>query len=161
MHQQVVTYILCGLSKSPQLAMIFSVSILYTKSRTLYVTRFFKTFLKVGIYILKARHFALRDFFIYKKPDTSQQARQFTLCFIYKNPDTLRYAIFHWIFEIGGVGGGAFLGLNILFKLYFYMQKTMHFELRLYTKILTLCVTFLYAKEYALLVTFLYLKFIV
>ena len=61
------------------------------------------------ICIQKSWHFALRDFFIYKKSDTPQKVRQFALGFlIYKKPDILCYTIFHGIFEIGG-GEGAFL----------------------------------------------------
>ena len=52
--------------------------------------------------------------------------------FIYKKPDTLRYAIFHDLFC----------------------------RWHLYTKYLTLSITFLYAKKHALCVTLLYLKFI-
>ena len=59
-----------------------------------------------GIYIQEAWHFALHVVFIYKKLDTSKKARQFALRFYIKNPDTLHYAVFHWIFEIGGGGGG-------------------------------------------------------
>ena len=81
------------------------------KKDTLRYTMFHEIF-EVCIYIQKAWHFVLCEVFIYKKLDTSQTARQFTLRFYKQNPDTLRYAIFHWIFEIGGGGG------------HFYMQKT-------------------------------------
>ena len=92
----------------------------FTKNKTICVTFFiykkpdtlcyaiFQEFFEIGIYIQKARHFSLRDVFIYKNPDTSQKARQFALrFFIYIKPDTLRYAIFYGIFEIGR-GGGHF-----------------------------------------------------
>ena len=72
------------------------VTFLFTKSQTLYVTRFFMKFLKLAFtYIQKAWHFALRDIFIYKNPDTLKEARQFALrFFIYKKHDTLRYVTF-------------------------------------------------------------------
>ena len=65
------------------------VTFLFTKIQTLYLTQFFmKVFKLAFIYIQKGWHVALRDVFIYKKPDT------------------LRYVIFYVIFEIGGGGGG-------------------------------------------------------
>ena len=44
----------------------------YKKHDTLRYAIFYEIF-EVGIYIQKAWHFALRDVFIYKKPDTSQR----------------------------------------------------------------------------------------
>ena len=64
---------------------------------------------EVGDYIPKAWHFALRDVFILKKPDTSQKVRQFALRFNIQNPDILRYGISHWNFEIGGGGGDGYI----------------------------------------------------
>ena len=65
----------------------FSLRFYSKKSPTLYVTQVFMNCLKLAfIYIQKEWHFAFRDIFIYKKPDTSKKARQFALCFfIYKN----------------------------------------------------------------------------
>ena len=47
------------------------------------------------MYLQKLLHFALRDVFMYKKPENS------------KNQDNLGYAIFCVIFKTGG-GGGHF-----------------------------------------------------
>ena len=60
-------------------------------------------------YIRKARHFANSK----------------TICdtFIYKNPALLRYAIFHWIFEICGVGGHLFIKKTMYFAWHFYIEK--------------------------------------
>ena len=87
--------------------------VLYTKSQTLFKKldnfryvfiynkpytlryRIFHEIFDVGIYIQKARDFALRDIFIYKKLDTSQKARQFAIRFYIQKSGTLRYAIFH------------------------------------------------------------------
>ena len=90
-------------------------------------------FLKLAfIYIQKARHFALRDVFIYKNPDASIKIE--TICvtsFIYKKPDTLRYAVFCGIFEIGERGGAFFLfKKRMRFALNVYVQKTVHSPLR-------------------------------
>ena len=47
----------------------------------------FHEIFEVDIYIQKKRHFALLDVFIYKKPDTSQKARQlFALRFYIQKP---------------------------------------------------------------------------
>ena len=80
---------------------------LYTKCMIIFVMRFSWKFWIV-IYIQKARHFVLCDVFIYIKPDILQKARKCALHFIYRNPHSLRYAMFHWIFEIGG-GGWTFV----------------------------------------------------
>ena len=96
---------------------------IYKNQDTLRYTVFHEIF-EIGIYIQKSWHFGLRDIFIYKKPDTSQKARQFVLRFyLYKNPDIFCYAIFYGIFEIGG-GGKTFLYARTMhFALHFYMQK--------------------------------------
>ena len=85
------------------------VTFLLTKSRTLYVTRFFIIFLKLEfIYIQKAWHFALHDVFIYKKLDTSKKARQFTLRILYKKAWNFALRNFPWNFW-NWRRGGAFL----------------------------------------------------
>ena len=58
---------------------------IYQKYDTLRYAIFHEKF-EVGIYIQKSWHFALRDVFIHKKPDTSQNPRQFALHFYIKNP---------------------------------------------------------------------------
>ena len=79
--------------------------------------------------------------------------------FIYKKLDTLLDAIFHGGFEIGG-GVGKFLYTKTMqFALNYYEQKSMNFELRLYTIMWSFCVTILFTKNNALCVTFLYLNF--
>ena len=114
---------------------------LYKNQDTLRYAIFHENF-EVNIYTQKAWHFALCDIIIYKKRDTSQKARQFVLSFYIKK-STLRYTIFHGIFEIGG-GRGEF-----------YMKKQYTLRYILYAKN-ALCVTFLYTKIWTLCVTYLY-----
>ena len=58
---------------------------MYKKQDILRYVIFHENF-EVGIYIQKARHFALRDVLIYKKPGTSQKSRQFALRFYIQKP---------------------------------------------------------------------------
>ena len=69
--------------------------VLYTKSETLYIKRFFITFLKLT-FIYRKHDILCYMTFLYTKSQTLRK-NQDNLCysFIYKNPDTLRYAIFH------------------------------------------------------------------
>ena len=57
---------------------------IYKKDDTLLCVTSYEIF-EVVIYISKAWNVALRDVFIYKKPDTSQKARQFALRFYIQN----------------------------------------------------------------------------
>ena len=51
------------------------------KARHFTLSNFYVIF-ELGMYIQKARHFLLLDVFVYKKPDTSQKARQSALLFL-------------------------------------------------------------------------------
>ena len=106
-----------------------SVMFLFTKIHTLYVTRFFMKFSKLAfIYIQKSRHLALR--FLYTKIQK--------LC-------VTRFACNFWNWKRGE--GGIFMNKN---KCALYVKclfaKTFTLRYVLYSKIQTLCVTFLYAK---------------
>ena len=139
-----------------------SVTFLYTKIETLYVTQFFMEILKLTI--LYKKHDTLHYVtFLYTKIQTlSKKQDNLRSVFIYKNTDTLRYAIFHWIFEIGGGGGGGYMQKNnALCITFLYVKNSALSVTFLHTKSLTLCVTFLCAKNNALCFTFLYLNFIV
>ena len=104
----------------------------FKKPDTLRYTIFYKTF-DIGIYIQKALHSALRDVFIYKKPDTSQKARQFVLRFYIKK--ILTHCVKRFFMEfLKLVERGEFL----------------------YAKSNAFCVTFLFAKTNSPCVTFLY-----
>ena len=76
----------------------------------------------------------LRNVFIYKKPDTFQKARQFTLRFIYKKKDTLRHKNFMKFLNLACI----YKKHDILRYVTFYIQKYRHFA-----KSMTICVTFL------------------
>ena len=90
-------------SKSKTIPLTF----LFTKCRTLYVTRF-HDFFEIGIYIYtKSMTLCVTWSFYIKK--ATHFINSNTICvtfFIYKKTDTLRYAIFHQIFKIGGGGWG-------------------------------------------------------
>ena len=101
---------------------------LYTKARQ-FTLRYFHEIFKSDIYIQKSLQFTLRDIFIYKKPDTSQEGIQFELRLYIKNPDTLCYAIFHGMFEIGR-GRGNFLCKKQCTLHYIFLCKKMHFLFR-------------------------------
>ena len=110
--------------------------VLINKSPYTLRSAIFMKFLKLAfIYILKAWHFALRDVFIYiKSLKLRKKARPFALDFYVKNPHILHYAIFHWIFGVGGGGeggGGAFLHAKkqCTCVTFLYLKK-MHFVLR-------------------------------
>ena len=97
---------------------------------------------QVGIYIQKAWHFALREVFIYKNPDTSQKRKKICVTFIYKKTWTLcvtQFFVEFWNWRRGG---------------HFYMQKAMYFASDLYMQKKALCVTFLYRTSLLLWVTF-------
>ena len=139
-----------------------SVTFLYTKRRTIYFTLFFMKFLKLAFIYKKAWHFALRDVFIYKNPDTSQKAQQFALCFYIQNPDTLRYAIFHWIFEICGGGGHFYFQKTIHFALHFYIQQIMNFALRfIYTICDTMRYIFIFKKRCTFRYVYIYIIYLI
>ena len=88
------------LQKSRQFALRF----IYKKPDTLRYNFFLKK-IEIGVYIKKTWHFALHDFFIYKIQTLRKNQDNLHCVFIYKKPETLRYAIFCWIFKIGGGGG--------------------------------------------------------
>ena len=74
----------------------------------------------------------LRDFFTYKKPDTSEKGRQFALCFYIQNSGHCALRDFHEVFEIVR-GRGTFLYPKTMhFALNFYKQKAMDFTLPFY-----------------------------
>ena len=132
--------------------------ILFTKSQTLYVTEFSWNIWNWHLYIPKVWHFALRDVFIYKKPDTSKKQDNLRYVFMYKKPETLRYAIFMELLKLAEGRGHFYEQKTMHFVLNFYVQEAMHFPLGfLYTKSETLCVTFPYARNNAICVTFLYI----
>ena len=129
-----------------------SVRFLLTEIHTLYVTRLSWNVWNCHLYIHK-RHdtFALREVFIYKKPETSKKARQFALRFlINKKPDTLRFAIFMKFLKLAEGGRRGVSKQKIMhfpFRFYiqkawhfvshFYILKTMHFALRFFISILS------------------------
>ena len=81
--------------------------VLFKKSLTINITRFFMKIL--NLIIVYKKHDNLRYVTCLYTRSQTLQKQQDNLCyvFIYKMPDTLRYAIFHWMFGIGG-GGGHF-----------------------------------------------------
>ena len=93
-----------------QKARQFALHFIHKNPDTLRYTIFMK-FLKLDyIYIfLKPNTLRYGKFFIYKKPETSKKGRQIALreVFIYKKPDILCYVIFHGIFGIFVGGGGG------------------------------------------------------
>ena len=110
----------------------------------------------------KSWHFALRDVFIYKKPDTSKKARQFVIRFYIKKSGhfALRnFSLNFWDWDRGeGISIGKKKSLCVTFL---NAKNNALFVTFLYAKIKTLCITFLYARTNALRVRFLYLKFII
>ena len=144
-------------SKSKKIYITF----LFTKIQTLYVPWFFMKILKLA-FIYKKHDTLQYVTFLYTKIHTLRKKQDnLRYVFIYKNLHTLRYAIFHWIFEIGGRGGAFLYAKTINFALHSYILKKLPCVTFLHAKFLTLRVTFLSAKNNALCVTFLYLKFIV
>ena len=134
-------------SKSKTLPVTF----LYTKSETLYVTRFFMKFLKLAFIYKKHESLRYVTFLYTKIQKLLKKKDNLRYGFIYKNPDTLRYVIFHWIFEFGGGGRYFYKQKTMHFALHFYMQKTLKFALRFRTKSLTL-----YKKQENLRYVFIY-----
>ena len=128
---------------------------------------------EVGVYIQKAWHFALRDVFIYKRPDTSQKARQFALGFIYKIWTLCITRFLIEFLKLAELGEHFYMQKTMHFALWFYLQKVWHFALHFYIqKTIHFALHFLYknidnlryifiCKKNALCVTFLYLKCIV
>ena len=102
---------------------------------TLDITWFFMKFLKMAL--LYKKHDTFRyGTFLYIKSQTFRK-KQDNLCyvFIYEYLDTLRYAIFHWIFDIDGRGVRHFyMQKAVHFALHIYMQKKRHFVFRFYIK---------------------------
>ena len=138
--------------------MTICVTFLYTKSKTLYVTRFFIKNSSWHLYRKSMTVCATWRFYI-------QKARHFakskTICVTFLCTKSGHFVLRDFSLNFWNwLGGGHFnIQKTMHFGLHFYMQKTMHFALRfLYTKSLTLCVAFLYAKNNALWVTFLYAK---
>ena len=102
----------------------------YKKPYTLRYGIFHEIF-EVGIYIQKTWHFGLRALFIYKKLDISQKPRQFAICCYMQKSGTLRYALFHWIFEICGGGGYLFIlkTMHLFFVAIYKEHNTMRYTL--------------------------------
>ena len=131
------------------------------KLDTLHYTILHEMF-EAGIFIQKGWYFALGDVLYTKSQTLGKKQDNLRYVFIYKNSDTLPYAIFHWIFETGGGGGGHFYSQKqCTFPLHFYTQKSIHFLLHLYEKGLQNALNMFIFKNNALFVTFLYLRFIV
>ena len=89
---------------------------------------------EVGIYMKKAWHFAIREFFICKKPDTSKKVRQFALRFYIQKSRhfVLRgFSLDFWNWWRRG-GGISINKNNPLCITYIYRKKTINFELRSY-----------------------------
>ena len=115
-----------------------SVTFLFPKSNTIYVTQFFMKFLNL-VFIYRKNDTLSYVMFLYTKSQKLRKNKDnLRYVFIYKNMDTLRYAILHWIFVIGGEG-----------------------ETFLYAKKYSLFITFLYAKNNALCVPFFYTKILI
>ena len=94
----------------------FRYAFIYKQLDTLRYTIFHETS-EISICIQKSWQFALREFFIYKKLDTSQKARQFALrFFIYKKPDTLRCVIFMEFLKLAEGGGHLYMVFGIIYK---------------------------------------------
>ena len=108
----------------------------------------------------KVWHFALHDVFIYKNPDTSQKARQFTLSFYIQKYGHFALRNFSLNFSNWWRGRGTFFDTknNALCVTFLYAKKCTLRYVFIY-KSLTLCDRFLYAKNNALCVKFFYLKF--
>ena len=109
-----------------------------------------------GIFLQEACHFALRDVFIYKKPDTSPTARHFALRFYIRKLGhfaLLDFSLTFWNWRRGEdifiLKKNAlcveflypkdntlyvilFIQKALRFALHFYTQKTMHFALWFY-----------------------------
>ena len=118
------------------------VTFLYTKSFVLYVSQFFMNILNLA-FICKKRDTLHYVTFLYTKIQTLRKMKDnLRYAFIYKDPDTLRYAIFHWIFEIGE-GGHFFIQKIMYFALNFYKQNKCNFRYVFNTESFTLSVTFL------------------
>ena len=100
-------------------------------------------FCKTFLYKQKAKHFVSSDVFTYKKPDNSQKAKQFEL-HLYTKKRTLWVTQLSWNFWNWRRGGPILYAKKMHFVLHFYMQKN------------ALCVTFLYSKSLTLPVTFIY-----
>ena len=98
---------------------------------------------EIGIYIQKAWHCALRDVFMYKKPDTSQKVGQFSLHFYIQEAWHFALRDFSWNFWNWRRGDGG------------YIQTTMHFALRcIYKKHETLRYIFICKKQFTLCYVF-------
>ena len=122
------------------------VTFLYKKSQSLYVTQFFMKILKLYFYT-KSTTLCVRWRFYIQKYRHLAKSKTICVTFFYTKSLTLwSYAIFHWIFEIGGVGWGAVLyakkqcALRYIFisikkctfALHFYIQKFRHFAVHFY-----------------------------
>ena len=120
----------------------------------------FMIFLKLTfIYIYKSWHFALCNFFIYKKPDTSKKARNFALHYIYtKFSGTLQYVFFIELLKLAEGRGGHFYKQKNHVALDVYMQKSHVFTFFFYIQETRHSASHFYVKKNALWVMFLYLK---
>ena len=101
---------------------------IHKKQDTLRYAIFMKILKLAFIYIQKEGHFALRDVFKNKKPDTSKKARQFASHFLYVKSLTLFVMQFFMEFLKLAEGGWHFYKQKTMqFALNFYLQKTLHF----------------------------------
>ena len=137
-----------------------SVTSLYTKSKTLYVTQ---SFIKnLNLAFIYKNHDALRYVkFLYTRSQTLHKKQDnLRYVFIYKNPDTLSYAIFHWIFEIDR-GGGIFICKKQCTLHHIFISKKQCTLCNVFTckKPETLCNIYIRKKQFTLRYG-LYLKFI-
>ena len=133
----------------------------YTKSPTLYGTRFFMKILKLA-FIYK-KHDTLRCVnFLYSKSQTLCTKK--TICVTYLCTKAWHFPLrdFSWNFWNRRRGGGGIFVYkkNALCVTFVYSKNNLLCVTFVYTKILTLCVTFVCAKNNALCVTFLYVNFI-
>ena len=113
-------------------SLTISVPFLFTRSQTLYVTRFFMKCLKLAfIFIQIVRQFALQD--VLNKKGLTLQKQHDSLRYVLKlkRPDSLLNAVFHRILKLAE-GGGIFILKMMYFALNFYMKKKLHFPLHLF-----------------------------
>ena len=75
-----------------------SVPYLYTKSKTLHVTRFVMTFLKLAFIYKKHDNLHYVTFLCTNSQTLRKKQDNLRFVFMYKNADTLLYVVFHWIF---------------------------------------------------------------
>ena len=106
----------------------FALHFYIQKARHLTLCNFLWNF-EIGICIQKSWHFALRDVFIYKNPETSQKNK--TICFTFLYTENLTLCVTLFFMKCLKLAH-FYMQKTMHFALYFYTQKTMHIALRFY-----------------------------